>query len=830
MTFRTIRAALLAGVSVSLFSTAAFAQIETVVVTAEKRSENIQTVPIAISAFSGSQLKAAQIRDVNDLQQISPSLLVSTGSGDTTGGLVRIRGVGTTGNNPGLEASVGVFVDGVYRNRSATALEDLVDVERIEVLRGPQGTLFGKNTTAGAISIISKEPSFERDLEGSISGGNLAGLGVTGKASGGLIDGSLAGSIAVNFNKRDGFLTDVNDGHRDNGKNHYSVKGQLLWLPNDDVKVHIVADYVEKNDSGSNAAFSFTSSRTTLFRNIANSTFAATQGLQFANPVPTLVGVAPPVAANYKNYKVASNGPRISNVKEYGISAQVDWDLGDKTSLTSITGYDRFYSYDSADSDYTPVDLLSPGGYGGSGTNALYSEELQLKGSTSWLDWLVGAFADSEKITANAPLHWGRDTNLFWAALLSPGAPIGAPTTDTGKCVLGLPNANVACVNLFGPGGVNPGGLYHNGDGYVDNFRQTGNSFSVFTHDTVHLTDELSLTGGLRLNQDQKHAIYTGTATFQPGVCGNPNNGTGAPNTIVVAFAGFQLLCPRQGYNQTSVERALTATVNLAYQPTDTILAFIGYSRGYKAGPFNLNREAVNNAINLPGLAFVHAKPEFDDNFEAGIKSTLFDGLLLANLTVFHEKFTNYQVNTFNGLTFFVINRKHAYSDGFEFETVFAPINGLTLTSSTSFAHARYGHDVATIAGDIVPLAGKTLTQAPRWTVNVGGNYETPLESLGVTGFVGVNANYRSHYNTGSDLNPTKDQPAFWLASGHIGIRSASDNWELELWGRNLFNEHYNIVAFSTPFEGPTGAPLNAAISVFPGEPATYGMTLTGHL
>jgi iron complex outermembrane receptor protein len=151
MTLRVLRAAALAGVSLATFSSAAFAQLETIVVTAEKRSENIQTVPIAITALSGDQLRNAKIRDFNDLQQLAPSLLVSTGSGDTTGGLVRIRGVGTTGNNAGLEASVGVFVDGVYRNRSAAVLEDLLAIERIEVLRGPQGTLFGKNTTAGAI-------------------------------------------------------------------------------------------------------------------------------------------------------------------------------------------------------------------------------------------------------------------------------------------------------------------------------------------------------------------------------------------------------------------------------------------------------------------------------------------------------------------------------------------------------------------------------------------------------------------------------------------------------------------------------------------------------
>ena len=151
MTFRLLRAAALAGASATVFSTAAFAQLETIVVTAEKRSENIQTVPIAITALSGDQLRAAKIRDFNDLQQIAPSLLVSTGSGDTTGGLVRIRGVGTTGNNAGLEASVGVFVDGVYRNRSGAVLEDLLAIERIEVLRGPQGTLFGNVIHGGAL-------------------------------------------------------------------------------------------------------------------------------------------------------------------------------------------------------------------------------------------------------------------------------------------------------------------------------------------------------------------------------------------------------------------------------------------------------------------------------------------------------------------------------------------------------------------------------------------------------------------------------------------------------------------------------------------------------
>jgi outer membrane receptor protein involved in Fe transport len=261
MTTAKFSAAAIAGDSLPLFSTAAFAQIETVVVTAERRSENVQTVPIAITALSGEQLRAAQIHDFNDLQQIAPSLLVSTGSGDTTGGLVRIRGVGTTGNNAGLEASVGVFVDGVYRNRSAAVLEDLLAIERIEVLRGPQGTLFGKNTTAGAISIISTKPSQDFYSTLSATVGTLGTYRVMGEINGGVTD-TLALDLAGVYYSRAGFLTDVNDGHHSNSRNHYALKGQALWSPTSDIEVRVIADYTQKADSSSDATYKLYSSRT----------------------------------------------------------------------------------------------------------------------------------------------------------------------------------------------------------------------------------------------------------------------------------------------------------------------------------------------------------------------------------------------------------------------------------------------------------------------------------------------------------------------------------------------------------------------------------------
>src|SRR5260221_8377773 len=284
MTTAKLRAAAMAGASLALFSTAAFAQIETVVVTAERRSENVQTVPIAITALSSEQLRAAQIHDFNDLQQIAPSLLVSTGSGDTTGGLVRIRGVGTTGNNAGLEASVGVFVDGVYRNRSAAVLQDLLAIERIEVLRGPQGTLFGKNTTAGAISIISTKPSQDFYSNLSVDSGTLGTVRVLGEVNGGITD-TLAVGLPECCYTRNAFVTDVNDGHHANGRNHFSLKGQALWSPTSDIEVHVIADYNQKSDSSTDATFKLYSTRDRLLQDIVQSPLSANFGKVFATPV-----------------------------------------------------------------------------------------------------------------------------------------------------------------------------------------------------------------------------------------------------------------------------------------------------------------------------------------------------------------------------------------------------------------------------------------------------------------------------------------------------------------------------------------------------------------
>jgi iron complex outermembrane recepter protein len=827
MNLRHLRLAALAGASLAVFSTSAFAQIETIVVTAEKRSENIQTVPIAITALSGDQLKRAQIHDFNDLQQLAPSLLVSTGSGDTTGGLVRIRGVGTTGNNAGLEASVGVFVDGVYRNRSAAVLEDLLAIERIEVLRGPQGTLFGKNTTAGAISIISTKPTQEFSANLSVDGGTLGTARVLGEINGGITD-TLAVDIAGVYYRRNGFLTDVNDGHHANGRNHYSLKGQALWSPTSDIEVHVIADYNQKSDSSTDATFKLYSTRDRLLQDIVQSPLSANFGKVFTTPV-----LLPPTGpanqfVNFKNYKIASNFQRVADVNDGGVSGEVDWTINDDTSLVSISAWRDFKSLDTTDTDYTPVDFIRAAHSTGELRNI--TQELQLKGSWESLEWLVGAFYSDETVLQTTNGTFGSDASLAWAHILLPTLPVGADgASQTVKCILGEVNTNALCV-ANGLGGVHTP-LWQAGDGVNWNFKTHGNSVSFFTHDTWNFTPQWSATIGLRYNHEAKHGTFDGgvpvwhSAAAQLVACGTTNP-PAASNALVGALAIF---CGRQSYNQVIAEEAVNGTGNVSFKPTDKLLFYAAYSRGYKAPPFNLD-PSWHNA----GAANAFVKSEYDDSFEVGGRSQLFNDMAIVNLTLFHERFRNFQINTFNGLTFAVTNFRHAYADGFELETTVQPADGLTLDNSITYADSRYGNDIGLTAGfpagSPVQLAGQRLTQAPLWTVNSGLNY---VENLGVwdtSGVFSLSANYRSSYNTGSDLNPNKLQPGFVTVNGQIGLRTNDQKWEIALWGRNIFNEHYNVVAFNTPVQQASGAlSVTSAISVFPGDPASYGLNVTLH-
>ena len=424
-----------------------FAQraIEEIIVTATKREQSIQDVPIAISAFSGADLAARGITEVDDLMQVSPSLFINTSNSTTNGGTMRIRGVGTTGNNVGLEAAVGFFIDGIYRSRSGQALNDLVDIERVEVLRGPQGTLFGKNTSAGAVHVLSNRPEFENSGSIGIGAGNLSSYEIDGDYTGGLTD-ELAFRIAGTYKERDGYYENIDGGDDYANRERYSIKGQLLWEPTDTLEARLIIDYTNKDETCCPATYSLNGTGT---------------------PLILALGGTPVVSDNGDS---GVNFDPFEEVDDGGATLHVNWDLG-WAELQSVTGYRDFQVDRGQDVDFSNADVYLVGN-----TEEEFetiSQELRLVGDWNDFDWLVGVYASNEQIDNSGRfLRLSEDGPLFFG--LAFGDPVGIPP------------------------------LLDVDDGLSGTFSQDGDSYAIFTHNVWHVTDRWDITAGLRFSWDNK--------------------------------------------------------------------------------------------------------------------------------------------------------------------------------------------------------------------------------------------------------------------------------------------------------------------------------------
>src|SRR6202789_1887586 len=386
-----------------------------IIVTAQKRAQNIQDVPISVIAFSAQQLKDAGVTDIKNLQNLTPGLTVtSTTSEDVT--TARIRGIGTVGDNPGLESSVGVVIDGVYRPRNGVGFGNLGEIEQIEILEGPQGELFGKNNDAGVINITTKRPSTTFGATAEITGGNFNDREVSASVTGPV--GSIsAARLYVSYQRRDGWL-DVDTGpgpntdDRSNNRNGFTTRGQFLVTPSDDVDVLFIGDYSKRNEVCCDAV--------------------ATDLGPFAGVASAIAGVpalggqtgAVGIAAG-RGHQAYSNYPWGQQVRDMGLSAQVDWNLG-FAKLTSITAWRDNTLYAGNDTDYTAVDILYEPDTAANLTDfKQFSQELRLAGKEGPLNWLVGGFFSNETLTSNQTLWAGNDMDLYLGGLVA--AAGGAP-------------------------------------------------------------------------------------------------------------------------------------------------------------------------------------------------------------------------------------------------------------------------------------------------------------------------------------------------------------------------------------------------------------------
>ena len=875
-----------------------------IVVTAQGREQVLADVPVAVSAVTAEMLGNSGTTDIRELNQVAPSLLVSS-TGNEANGSARIRGIGTVGDNPGLESSVAVFIDGVYRSRSGSALSELGPLDRVEILRGPQGTLGGRNSSAGMISIYTAPPEFEFSGHGSFSYGNYDAIRVEAGINVPLSD-TIAARVDGVYFKRDGFYYDVTNDVRVNDRDRYLVRGQLLFEPTDDISFRLAGDYSKKEESCCAATFVQPSFAPLATISPGLDPFARpTSDLPLtstSNPIiPILLGLGQdPRALNQstfdRNIYMTPGRSYEGSTEDYGVSGELNWDFGD-VSLTSITAYRKYSNAQGADTDYTGVDIL----YRESGPDALsrkfstFTQELRLQGAAfdDRLDWLVGGYFANEDLTVRDNLRFGSQYGTFAscriALALQPsftGAGITVPDPSQANCLSPTASAAITATNPFGAAtplimaSLNNLSQINDLGGIRDTYKQNSKNFALFTHNIFHITDTVDLTLGLRYTNETKklNANFTNDNTFCPAnrALLTPlftptvdTNGDGVPDVAPLApLAGGILGLSCQGNSTSELdgvaisdkrkENKFTGTAILSWKPTDDLMVYGSYSRGYKAGGFNLDRSALANpvlfnaaAINVDSLQFGE---ETVDAFEVGMKySTRKFGFSVA---AFRQEFSNFQLNTFNGTVFLVQNINGCDDDlngadrdasaatgacnakavapgviaqGVELEGTFNPSRDVAVTMGLTYSDTHYVDDLigndsgAPLDPALRLLPGDNLSNAPEFVATSSLTWTPAIGDSGMKGLVFLNARMTSDYNTGSDLLYGKEQDGYIVVNGRIGVTNIADRFSIEGWVQNLFNVDYTQVAFNTPFVAP-----QQTYSAYLAEPRTYGITLRG--
>ncbi len=797
------------------------ATVDQIVVTAQKRSQSLQDVPIVVTTVSHQLLQDTGVSDIKDLALLTPGLLVTstTSEASTT---ARIRGVGTVGDNPGLESSVGVVIDGVYRSRNGVGFGDLGDVSQIEVLKGPQGTLFGKSTSAGVINIVTAPPRFVFGAQAEATFSNYGGYGGSFEVTGPLIADKLAGSLYFSDRQRDGYFS-VNDGAgpntrtSDTNRDYYTLRGQLLYVPNNDLTLRFIADYSHRNEECCIAV---------ITRGGPSTALVAALGGNDGNP-------SNPYARN-----AYSNRPDGQNIRDDGVSIQADYKLPSlNATITSITAARDWKTTGGFDADFSTADLIYlPSNDSNSTEFRTLSQELRMAGTYGKLDWLVGGLVAHENLRDNSSILVGNQFTPYLSLLFS-------------SLVNGAPDPNFLNTGLTFPfvGGVN----YPAGSGSVDQYRQSDDTYAVFTNETYHITSKLEVNLGQRFTDDVK-VLNTHSTNIGGGAgCAAANSAFGILAGVVPA-ATLAALAPvdntlclpflSPGYNnfnnyQAESEQEWSGTGKITYRWSPQLLTYGSFARGYKAGGFNLDR--VQCTIGEPGCAPGSAAAitpirdtafpgEFVNSWELGEKATLFDRKLLLNATLFYQTYTGFQLNTFTGLVFVVESIPKVTSQGLDADFVYLPFRDLSIQGGVTVADTRFSHaSYATILANdpqFLGSPGAQISFAPLYSLSLSATYTQWITDAYKLRY-NVGVKWQTKYNTGSDLDPGKEQPAYALVNGRIAFAPRGDKWAVELWAENLFNQNYKQVAFDSGFQNvPTNA--TGVLDAFLGAPRTYGVTI----
>ena len=724
-------------------SDAAPAEGADIVVTARRTAERAQDVPIALSVLSGDTLEHKGGYTLTDVQFQTPSLTAYNSNPRNSS--IGIRGIGVSSASDGLDTSVGVYIDGVYLGRPGMALSDLIDIDRVEVLRGPQGTLFGRNNSAGVLNITTRKPEFKFGATAEVSGGNYNYNQERVSVTGPLIDGLLAYRISGFNTHRDGVLDNIKTGVGANSVGRSGGRLQLLATPSSNLTFRLSADYSIEDDT-----CCVSSTKLVLPGSLSATTGRTLQALAALGYVPT-------ASLDYTQ----NNSPQNMKTDQKGVSLQADWDFGLAT-LTSITAWRYWHFSPLQDSDGTPLDVIQVNVAQTRDTQV--SQELRLASKPGRFTWQVGGYLFHQVLKDHFILNqFGYDASNFYTTYAR------------------LANPAAAAI-VIAPGSQ-----------YLDDVRTTVDSIAVFGQANYQITDQLTLTGGIRYTHDKRFGL-SDTSTF-----GTPYAATSLP---------FH-------YNTTVKGNNVSYLATLAYKITPDVLAYGSYSTGYKGSGLNLN------AAVSAGTPLVLA-PEKVRNWEIGLKSQLFDKHLTFNISAYSTDLSGLQANIVpsNGNRSYLANVGDVRARGVELDASLAVTHNLTIEANGSYNDAKYSsyHNAPCPVGvtGICDLTGRPLFQAPKWVANASIDYHVTLGT--VSPYALAQFSYRSSTFGTADDGPYSRIAPYALANFRLGAAFGDHRYDLSLWVNNAFDKKYfqnlstTAIVGTSPFAyaGQLGTPRTA--------------------
>ncbi len=762
---------------------------DVIIVTARRRQETAQEVPLAISVIRGDSIESTGNFNVVKLQQLAPTLQVYASNPRNTA--VNIRGLGVPFGltSDGFEQGVGIYVDDVYNARVAAATFDFLDVEQVEVLRGPQGSLYGKNTTAGAINITTNQPTFDFEGRAEVTVGNLNFRQAKAAVSGPLSD-TIAARVALSSTSRRGTIFNVTSDRYINAQDNIGLRGILLFQPNDDLSITLSGDYNRQNPECCGTVFVRTGlTQRPLARQYEALAAAQNYRVVSRNPFDRLTDIDAPLNA----------GNIIG-----GASLKVKLDAGPGT-LTSISAW-RFWDWKPEnDRDFTGLPIVTASN--NPSQQDQYSQEFRYNYAGDSIDFVIGAFGFKQRIDTQGFEQQGAASsrwNLTGALASNPAVLAGLTARNT-------------------------------------QFLKS-TSAALFGQASWKVTDALTIQPGLRINYDKKSGFYQRVVTTGSGAlltCPQPAGSIGA--------AQCGVFTPQTSAPSVS-DWNFSYDLNANYRIAQDVLAYASYAKSFKTVGINQNGLPLD-ATGVPITTAGVVKPESVNHFEVGIKTQLWDRKATFNLAAFRTDIKNHQATVTNGqlgvLRGYLANAGKVRSQGLEADFKIRASDRFSAYVNGAYTDAKYATFVdapcppelaggTTVGAGQTPsapgtpgglspancdISGQPLPGVSKWAVSYGAEVNSPLTLFATDGqlYVGFDGNYRSTFSSNPSPSVYTNINGYALSNYRVGFRS--DNFDIYGWVRNVFDVQY--------FELLQVAPGNVGlIAGQPGDPRTLGATI----